>query len=298
MSDAPLSTAEALARVLALMTPTGVETIPLSEAGGRALAAPVYAERDQPPFDASAMDGYAVRSADAANGARLAVVGEIPAGARYEGEVGPGQAVRIFTGAPMPLGADAVLIQENARRDNDVVTVLEAPSAGRHVRPAGLDFKAGARLTPPRRLSPAEIALAAAMNAPFLEVRKRPRISLIATGDELVAPGARPGPTEIVSSNNFGLAAMLAAAGAAPDIQPIAGDDADALRAALDRAAEADLIVTLGGASVGDYDLVREVFGDSQWRYVRADDPSRADEPHLKGFDPAGRKFTAWRSGE
>ena len=256
-----LSAEEALARILALMTPTGAETVTLAEAGDRVLALPVYAERDQPPFAASAMDGYAVRAADAVAGAALTVAEIIQAGGRAERPVGPGEAARIFTGAPVPEGADAVLIQEDAEREGDRIRVREAAAPGDNIRPAGLDFRAGARIEAPRRLTPAEIALAAAMNAPVLEVAKRPVIHLIATGDELVMPGARPGPSQIVSSNNFGLAALLARQGAAPVIQPVAADDAGALTAALDRAAEADLIVTLGGASVGDFDLVRDVFG-------------------------------------
>ena len=260
MSDL-LSAGEALARVLALMTPTGIESVPLAKASGRVLASPVYAERDQPPFAASAMDGYAVRAADAGVGATLKVIAEVPAGGSLDGEVGAGEAVRIFTGAPVPSGADAILIQEDADRDGDALTVRETPGAGAYIRPAGLDFKAGSRLEAPRRLTSAEIALAAAMNAPFLEVRRKPVVSLIATGDELVAPGGRPGPTQIISSNNYGLAALLEACGAVAEIQPIAADNPDALKEALDHAAEADLIVTLGGASVGDYDLVRHVFG-------------------------------------
>ncbi|MGB0439599.1 MAG: molybdopterin molybdotransferase MoeA, partial [Paracoccaceae bacterium] len=256
-----LSTAEALARVLALMTPTGAEDVPLAEAAGRVLVEPVVAMRDQPPFAASAMDGYAVRAGDCAVGAVLSVIGEVPAGAAFSGEVGAGQAVRIFTGAPVPAGADAILIQENAARDGDVLVVDEAPAAGRFIRPAGLDFKAGDQMSAPRRLTPADIALAAAMNAPVLRVARKPVVHLIATGDELVSPGGTPGPTQIISSNNYGVAAMLAAAGAEPVIQPIAPDRPEALVEALDRAADADLIVTLGGASVGDYDLVGQVFG-------------------------------------
>lgn len=257
-----ISAAEALERVLVLMTPVGVETVPLAEAAGRALAVTIHAERDQPPFSASAMDGYAVRAEDAAEGAALTVAYEIAAGGAPGGAIGRGEAVRIFTGAPLPAGADAILIQEDADRDGGTITVRDAPEAGRHIRPAGIDFRAGARLEAPRRLTAAEIALAAAMNAPYLEMRRRPVVSLIATGDELVMPGERPGASQIVSSNNFGLAAMLEDWGAAPEIQPIATDDAAALRAALDRAAHADLIVTLGGASVGDHDLVRSVFGE------------------------------------
>ena len=162
----------------------------------------------------------------------------------------------------MPAGADAVLIQEDATRDGDSLTVDEAPARGTYIRPGGLDFVAGSRLAAPRRLTSAEIALAAAMNAPFLEVYRRPVVSLIATGDELVAPGGAPGPNQIISSNNYGLAAMLAAAGAEPVIQPIAADNREALTEALENSLDADLIVTLGGASVGDYDLVRDVFGE------------------------------------
>jgi molybdopterin molybdotransferase len=256
-----LSTAEALAQVLALMVPVGAEDVPLAEAAGRVLIEPVIAGRDQPPFAASAMDGYAVRATDCREGATLYIIGEVPAGAAFDGVVGKAQAVRIFTGAPVPAGADSILIQENATRSGDQLVVDEAPSAGRHIRPAGLDFRVGDTMSAPRRLTPADIALAAAMNAPVLRVARKPVVHLIATGDELVSPGGTPGPTQIISSNNYGVAAMLAAAGAAPVIQPIAADRPEALVAALDRAADADLIVTLGGASVGDYDLVGQVFG-------------------------------------
>ncbi len=257
-----LSAAEALSRTLALMAPLGTESVPLAEAAGRVLAMPVHAQRDQPPFAASAMDGYAVRAADATLGAVLTVTGEVQAGSMSSAPLGAGAAIRIFTGAPVPDGADTILIQEDADRDGDRITVREAPAQGSHIRPAGLDFKANSRIPPGRRLTAAEIALAAAMNAPYLEVYRRPIVSLIATGDELVMPGGQPGPSQIVSSNNYGLAAMLTAQGAIAEIQPIAADTAEALRAALDRAAGADLIVTLGGASVGDYDLVQQVFGD------------------------------------
>lgn len=257
-----LTTAEALAKTLSLLTPTATEEITLTDAAGRVLAAPVIACRDQPPFAASAMDGYAVRAADAVARAELSVTGEIQAGGRFEGAVEEGQAVRIFTGAPVPPGADAILIQENATRDGNRLTVNEAPNKGRYIRPAGLDFAAGAQITAPRRLTAADIALAAAMNAPRVTVYRKPVVHLIATGDELVMPGEAPGPNQIISSNNFGVAALLSAHGAAPVIQPIATDDKAALVAALDRAKDADLIVTLGGASVGDYDLVQQVFGE------------------------------------
>lgn len=257
-----LSATEALARVLALAAPVEIETVALDRAAGRVLAAPVIARRDQPPFAASAMDGYAVKGAEAQAGAELEVVGEVAAGAAFAPEMTSGQTVRIFTGAPVPDGADTVLIQENAERTGNRIRVTESPKPGGHIRAAGKDFRAGARLEARRRLTPNEIALAASMNAPYLEVRRRPLVSLIATGDELIIPGEQPGPSQIVSSNNYGLAAMLEAAGAEARIEPIARDDAASLKAALDRAEDADLIVTLGGASVGDHDLVRSVFGE------------------------------------
>ncbi len=256
-----LSAKETLEKTLALLSPLGVETVPLDQAAGRVLAAPISAQRNQPPFGASAMDGYAVRAAEARLGATLTVVGEAPAGGAYDGDFPPNAAVRIFTGAPLPGEADAVLIQEDATRDGDALTVNEACAKGDNIRPGGLDFLAGSRMDAPRRLTSAEIALAASMNAPFLEVYRRPVVSLIATGDELVSPGGAPGPNQIISSNNYGLAAMLEACGGAPIIQPIAADTREALTEALENSLEADLIVTLGGASVGDYDLVRDVFG-------------------------------------
>ena len=259
-----LTVPQALARLLALMTPVAVETAPLAQAGGRVLAAPVTARRDQPPFAASAMDGYAVRAADALAGARLRVIGEAPAGRGWAGALGPGQALRIFTGAPVPAGADAILIQEDADRDGDALTVREAPAPGAWVRPRGLDFAAGDAIAAPRRLSPMDLSLAAAMNAPEVAVRRRPRVTLLPTGDELVAPGAAPGPDQIVASSGFGIAALLTARGAAADLRPIAPDRPEALAAALaDARRDADLIVTLGGASVGDHDLVKTVLGEA-----------------------------------
>ncbi len=249
---------EALSRLIALAGPVGVETVPLAEAGGRVLAAPVAARRTQPPFAASAMDGYAVTGA--APGAVYRVIGESAAGRRFAGRVGPGEAVRIFTGAPVPEGADRIVIQEDVDRDDDRITLRDNLDPQRYVRAAGLDFAEGDRMEAPRRLSPGDVALLAAMNVPEVAVRRRPVVALIPTGDELVSPGETPGPDQIVSSNNFGLAAMLGAAGAAPELHPIAGDDAESLHAALERARGADLIVTLGGASVGDHDLVQAVF--------------------------------------
>jgi molybdopterin molybdotransferase len=247
-----LPVGDALARVLRLVEPTGTEEIPLAEAAGRVLAADAVAIRNQPPFAASAMDGYAVRAADANVGAKLTVTGEAAAGSGHGGAVGPGEAVRIFTGAPVPNGADTILIQENTRREGDMIEVTEAPTLAE-----------GYRLTAPRRLTGREAALLAAMNVPRVTVRRRPVVALIPTGDELVEPGQTPGPDQIVSSNDIGLAAMLTAAGALPLRCPIARDNRDSLLAALEAARKADFVVTLGGASVGDHDLVAGVFGDA-----------------------------------
>ena len=256
-----ISVAEALERLFALVRPVGAETVPLARAGGRVLAADAVARRSQPPFAASAMDGYAVRAAEATAGATLPVVGEAAAGRRYPGALPPGAAIRIFTGAPVPDGADAILIQEDARREGDRIVVTEAPVPGMHIRPAGGDFAEGDRLEAPRRLTPRDVALLAAMNVPEVTVARRPVVALIATGDELVDPGEAPGPDQIVSSNNYGLAAMLTAVGAELLLCPIARDDRESLLAALEPARGADFIVTLGGASVGEHDLVASVFG-------------------------------------
>ena len=258
-----ISTEAALARVLALCAPVGTEEVPLAAAAGRVLAEEVQARRSQPPFDASAMDGYALRDADARAGATLAVIGEAAAGRGYGGRVGAGEAVRIFTGAPVPAGADRVVLQEDARRDGNRVTLTAPPGPSRHIRAAGGDFAAGDRVTAPRRLGPAEIALLAAMNIPVLPLRRRPVVALIPTGDELVAPGEDPGPDQIVASNSYGLNAMLAAEGAEIRMLPIARDNHTALSTVLDMAEGADLIVTIGGASVGDHDLVRQVAGEA-----------------------------------
>ena len=258
-----ISVAAALERLFALARPVGTETVPLARAGGRVLREHAVARRTQPPFAASAMDGYAVRAAEAAVGTALQVIGKAAAGRRFDGALPPHGAVRIFTGAPVPSGADAVLIQENARREGDRVTVVEAPKRGDHIRPAGGDFFAGDRLSAPRRLTPRDVALLAAMNLPEVTVSRRPRVALIATGDELVLPGETPGPDQIVSSNNFGLAAMLDAVGAEPILCPIARDNRESLLAALEYARGADFVVTLGGASVGEHDLVADIFGEA-----------------------------------
>ena len=207
------------------------------------------------------MDGYAVRAADAASaGAVLRLTGESRAGLGFRATLGPGETVRIFTGAPVPEGADAILIQEDAAASGDRVTVTEPVVPGRFIRPAGLDFRAGdILLAAGRRLDPRAIALAAAMNHPRIPVRRRPVVAILATGDELVPPGTVPGPDQIVSSNGAGLAAFVAEAGAEPRDLGIAPDEPTGLGAAIDRAAGADILVVIGGASVGDHDIVQPV---------------------------------------
>ncbi|MEM8791119.1 MAG: gephyrin-like molybdotransferase Glp [Pseudomonadota bacterium] len=254
-----LSTADALAKVLDLAPSMPTETVSLADAAGRVLAEDAIARRDQPPFAASAMDGYAVRASEALPGAVLKVVDESAAGHRAGMSLPLGAAIRIFTGAPVPQGADAILIQENCAREADRITVQEAPTKGEYIRPAGGDFEAGFRISAPHRITARDLALLAAMNVAELRVARHPVVALIPTGDELVLPGEEPGPDQIIASNNFGLAAMLTAAGALPRMCPIARDTAESLRASFAAAEGADIIVSLGGASVGEHDLVAEV---------------------------------------
>jgi molybdopterin molybdotransferase len=256
--------AEALERLLSGVEPLPGENVPLAEAMDRVLAEPVMALRTQPPFDASAMDGYAVHFADiGALPARLSVIGKAPAGRAFAGKVGRGEAVRIFTGAPLPEGADTVVIQENVRDlGNDVIEVLESPVKGANIRKAGLDFAKGDRLLEKgRRLDPAALALTASANHPSVRVVKRPLVAIIATGDELRAPGSEPGPGQIISSNAYGVAAIAHSVGARALDLGIAPDRRQAIAALVRQAvgASADIIVTLGGASVGDLDLVHDV---------------------------------------
>ena len=255
---------EARARITAAFEPLPAETVALSLALGRTLAEDLTARVTQPPQDVSAMDGYAVRAADVATvPARLKVVGRVPAGGAFAGEVGPGEAVRIFTGATVPAGADAIVIQENTESEGDSVLVKEGAPAGRFVRPAGLDFRAGEVGLPAGRLLTArDIGLAAAMNRPWLPVRRRPRIALLGTGDEVVLPGDAPGPNQIVGSNSFSLAAFVTACGGVPVNLGVVPDEPAALATGVARARGADLLVTTGGVSVGEHDLVRDVLGD------------------------------------
>ncbi|TCO72382.1 gephyrin-like molybdotransferase Glp [Rhodovulum euryhalinum] len=257
-----ISVAEALDKVFALVAPTPVEEVPLAGAAGRVLARPVSARLTQPPFAASAMDGYAIAAADFHAGAALIVIGTSRAGEGFGGTLAPGQAVRIFTGAPVPVGADRVVIQEDVSRDGDRITLGDALGSGTNIRPAGADFAEGDSIAAPRRLRPADLALAAAMNLPTLPVHRRPEVAIIATGDELVMPGEVPGPDQIIASNAFGLKAMVEAEGGIGRLLPIARDTEASLKAVFGLAEGADLIVTIGGASVGDHDLVGKVAAD------------------------------------
>jgi molybdopterin molybdotransferase len=254
-----ISVEEALSQLYSLVAPLPCESIPLQDAAGRILAEPATARRDQPPFPASAMDGYAVRSDDTSPGARLDVIGEAAAGHGFTGNVQIGQAVRIFTGAPVPQGADRVVIQEDVTREGDTITLGDNLDEGPHIRRKGIDFATGDTIDAPRLLTPSDIALLAAMNIPQVMVTRKPVVALISTGDELVMPGDDPGPDQIIASSTFGLKAMLEQLGASARLLPIARDNTASLETAFDLAEGADLVVTIGGASVGDHDLVGDV---------------------------------------
>ena len=254
-----ISVAQALDELLALVEPTGTETVHLTTAADRILARDVIARRAQPPFAASAMDGYGVATAAPALGDKFQVIGEAAAGHAFHGKVGSGDAVRIFTGAPVPKGVVRVVLQEDVERQGDTATITGKIGLSNNIRPAGGDFQIGDTLDAPRRLGPADIALAASMNCPVLEVARKPVIALIATGDELVMPGETPRDDQIIASNAFGLQALFDRAGATTRLIPIARDTPDSLKTALDLANGSDLIVTIGGASVGDHDIVGQV---------------------------------------
>ena len=249
-----LTVEDARARMLAGLTPLGVEEVPLTGARGRFLARAVLASRDQPPFAASAMDGWAVRAEDGQGPRRI--VGESAAGHGYAGEVGPGEAVRIFTGAAVPAGADAVVIQEDARREGDRVFIPDVTHP-RNIRPAGLDFRVGDRLLEAGvRLDPWRLSLAAAAGVAAPAVFARPRVAILSTGEEVVEPGGAPGPFQIFNSGSTALSALAESWGAiAAPLAPVGDDEAATAQAVA--GAGGDLVVTLGGASVGDHDLVK-----------------------------------------
>jgi len=268
MKEALIPVAEALSRVLAAADePLSEEWVALEEAFGRTLSRDLIAARTQPPFANSAMDGYALQVADVKEPpATLKLIGESAAGRAFAGAVGAGEAVRIFTGAPIPEGADTIVIQEDARREGEHIVIGVSAKPGDNIRVAGLDFDADETLlSAGTRLGPRAVALAAAANHRSLPVRRRPRVAILATGDELVAPGEPLGPSQIVASNNFFIAGLVQANGGIPIDLGIAIDQPSALAAKIlaARAAEADVLVTLGGASVGDYDLVQKALVDA-----------------------------------
>ena len=269
-----LSVEAALARILAGVEAVGPETVELFDAAGRVLAEDLPARLTQPPFAASAMDGYAVRAADVATlPSSLTVIGESAAGHAFEGAIGAGEAVRIFTGAPVPAGADAIVIQENVEgregstgrpASGTVTRVVDGRPGPDHLRRRGGDFSVGdVRLAAGRRLTARDVTLAAAMGYARLPVHRRPTIAILATGDELVPPGETPRPDQIVSSNPYGLAAMVRAAGGEPRLLGIARDTRESLDEHIARAADADILLTIGGASVGAHDLVVPALADA-----------------------------------
>jgi molybdopterin molybdotransferase len=259
-----ISVEEALARLLAPLEKLPPEQISIVDGLGRVLAEDVAARRTQPPFAVSAMDGYAVRAEDlSAVPVELRIVAEVPAGAGFGGHVGPREAARIFTGAPLPAGTDTIIIQEDAEREGDRVRVLEGAPRGRYVRREGLDFAEGeVLLKAGRRLTARDVGLLAAMNRPWLLVHRRPRIGILSTGDEIVMPGDPIGRHQIVSSNSLALAAFVAACGGIPVSVGNAPDDPEALRQIAAATSGVDLLVTTGGASVGQHDLVRDALAE------------------------------------
>jgi len=259
-----ISVEEALSRVLAPLEALPAEQVSIADAVGRVLAEDVAARRTQPPFAVSAMDGYAVRAADVEQvPINLRIIAEIPAGAGFSGILDQGEAARIFTGAPLPEGADTIVIQEDTERDGDTVRVVEGAKRGTYVRRAGLDFSEGeVLLHKGTRMTPRHIGLAAAMNRPWLFVYRRPVVGILSTGDEVVMPGEPIGPHQIVSSNALALAAFVTACGGIPVGLGNAPDDADALRTFAAGARGIDLLVSTGGVSVGEHDLVRDVLSE------------------------------------
>jgi molybdopterin molybdotransferase len=254
-----LSVRDAHARVIAAFEALPAETISVADAAGRVLAQSPQARLTQPPADLSAMDGYAVRAEDVpAAPTTLTLVGQAPAGGSYDHALKPGETVRIFTGAPLPMGADAIVIQEDTKADGATITILEAPRIGRHIRRAGLDFAAGEQpFEAGRTLTTRDVALAAAMNLPWLSVHRKPRVAILSTGNELVMPGEPVGRNQIVSSSGIAVAALVRGWGGEPTLFDIARDEAGLIEDRIAAGAQHDLLITLGGASVGDHDLVQ-----------------------------------------
>lgn len=282
---------EALQRVLDGVHPVSGEIVTLNDAAGRIIAEDVRALLTQPPFDASAMDGYALRTADIAQlPVKLNLIGTSKAGRAASRSVAPGEAIRIFTGAPVPEGANAVAIQEDCTASDDAITVNSYSTSGNNIRQRGQDFaendvliRSGAKLN--ARL----ITLAAAAGHPGLTVRRKPKVAIVATGDELVPPGIIPGPDQIISSNPYGLAAMVTAAGGLPVLLGIARDEREDLDRMLSSAAKADIVVTIGGASVGDHDLVKPALEGLGAKLIFAKIAMRPGKPTIFGRLGAAR---------
>ncbi|MBT3305613.1 MAG: molybdopterin molybdotransferase MoeA [Alphaproteobacteria bacterium] len=283
--------AEALNHVKTNLKTLEAEEVILEDCLGRVLAEDAASNLSHPPVAVSSMDGYAVQAQDVADvPATLNVIGESQAGGGYDGVVGAGQAVRIFTGAPLPDGADAIVIQENTESSEGVVKVLESVESGVFIRPAGLDFSEGdVLLTAATVLTSRHIGLAAAMNLPSLKVRRKPRIAIMATGDEVVMPGQPVGPSQIISSNTFSLVTFVRAMGGEPVNVGIASDTMESLNETLDKALGCDLLVTIGGASVGDYDLVGTLLDDNGLERIFYKIAMRPGKPLL--FGKLGGRF-------
>jgi molybdopterin molybdotransferase len=285
-----LPVADALKRVLETAETLQAEAIPLRQAFGRTLAEPITARIDNPPFDASAMDGYAVRSADVATAPTdVTLIGESGAGKPFAGSVQKGVCVRIFTGAPVPSGADAVVIQEDTANSGSAITIREAVKAGANIRPRGQDFAKGVVLIDRgERLTARDLLLAASGGYPTLPVVRRPVIAVLSTGDELVEPGSPLAAGQIWASNAFGLAAMIEAAGGEARVLGVAGDSLDCLSKAIGTADGADVLLTIGGASVGDRDLVRPALEKSGARLDFYKIAMRPGKPLFFGSRTAG----------
>ena len=262
--DGMLPVEDAKDEILDGISILGAERISVAVSHGRVLAEDLDARITQPPKPLSAMDGYAVRSEDVTHApATLKMIGESAAGTRFDGSIGPGETVRIFTGAAVPEGGDAIVIQEDTDADGDQITLHEAPTAGQYVRPQGLDFEKGqVLLKSGTTLNSRHVALAAGMNIPWINVTRKPRVAILSTGNELVLPGETVGEDQIISSNSIGMAAFVDAAGGIGINLGIARDDPHSLKSMLQGVAGGDMFVTIGGASVGDYDLVKSVLGE------------------------------------
>ncbi|HEY1710671.1 MAG TPA: gephyrin-like molybdotransferase Glp [Rhizomicrobium sp.] len=257
-----ISVEDATTRITAAFKPLPAESIAIGDAAGRVLAEDAVARANQPPEAVSSMDGYAVRTADARAGATLNVIGASPAGNPYRGMIGVGEAVRIFTGGVVPGGADAIVIQEDTTANGAQVTLAETAVSGRHIRLQGLDFKTGETLLRKgRRLTARDLSLLAAADLAAVNVVRKPRVVFAATGDELSRPGEPRKPGGIVASSGYGLSAMIAVWGGEPVDLGIVPDTMDAVAGIAERSKGSDLVVTLGGASVGDHDLIQKALG-------------------------------------